>query len=322
VGKIGILTPIPLLIANMYIQIRQFCLGLLVALMATACSGNPTSTASITPSVITITSPSLSSPIIPQEAKRIVSLTSLASDILARLDQSKLVGISGSSLLQDKAQLKDLPRVSEGRSLPNLEKVVALKPDLVIGAIGFHDQIADKLKQLGIPSLLYEVKSWESLESLTTTLATTVKADAKPLLDNFRKLQQIESQSELSVLVLVSRQPILSPNKQSWAGDMLAKFKIKNVVAELQGNSPMQGYVTLSAEKILQINPDALILIDTGGEKVLEQFKTQPFWNQLKAVNQNKVYVFDYYGLVNPGSVDAIATASEKLKQVILTKNS
>jgi iron complex transport system substrate-binding protein len=77
----------------------------------------------------------------------------------------------------------------------------------------------------------------------------------------------------------------------------------------------MQGYVSLSPEKILAANPDVLIVVETG-DKILEQFQSKPFWNQLKAVQNQRVYVFDYYGLVNPGSIDAIEKAASQLKQI------
>ncbi|MEO1764116.1 MAG: ABC transporter substrate-binding protein, partial [Cyanobacteria bacterium J06629_18] len=84
-----------------------------------------------------------------ENAKRVVALTSLSSDIIHRLDETKLVGIPGSRLLRQDERFKELPTVSEGRTQPNIEKIVALKPDLVIGAVGFHDQTFKKLKDLG-----------------------------------------------------------------------------------------------------------------------------------------------------------------------------
>ena len=79
---------------------------------------------------------------------RVVALSSLAADIIFQLDQTKLVGIVGSQLLKDDSKFKDIPRVSAEQNPPNLEKIVALKPDLVIGVAGFSDVPLQKLKQL------------------------------------------------------------------------------------------------------------------------------------------------------------------------------
>jgi iron complex transport system substrate-binding protein len=253
-------------------------------------------------------------------AKKVVALSSLAADIISQLDQTKLVGIAGSKLFKDRPQFQKLPRVSEGQNPPNLEKIVALKPDLVIGAEGFSNQTTDKLKQLGIPIYLTQVKTWESLEEITKTLAKAIDADPQPLLNRYQTFLPEKQNPTLSTLVLVSRQPILAPNKNSWAGDLLEKFSTINVAASLQGSSPIGGYVTLSAEKVLQVNPDVIIVVNSPQQTdaaLLDSFKKEAFWKELKATKNNRIYVFDYYGLVNPGSIDAIEKACKQLKQVL-----
>lgn len=261
---------------------------------------------------------------IPKESvKRVVALSSLSADIISQLDQTKLVGISGSRLFKDDPRFKDIPRVSQGQSLPNLEKIVALKPDLVIGAEGFSNQPIEKLQQLGISTFLTQVKKWESLEALTQKLGKLIDADPQPLLNRYQTFLPNQLTQNPSTLVLVSRQPILAPNKNSWAGDLLTKFQAKNLVAELQGTSPIGGYVTLSAEKVLEANPEVIIVVQPpqGGSEteLLESFKKEAFWQQLQATKNNRVYAFDYYGLVNAGSIDAIEKACQKLKQALFT---
>ncbi|BAS59003.1 MULTISPECIES: ABC transporter substrate-binding protein [Leptolyngbya] len=249
-------------------------------------------------------------------ASKVVALTSLSADIVNRLDKTKLVAISGSRLVNQNPDFAQLPRVSEGRTPPNLEKIVALKPDLVIGAKGFHDQALAKLQESGIQTLATEVNSWRSLSELTRTIATALNANPDPLIQSYQALLEPKPAQTSSVLVLASRQPILSPNKSSWAGDLLNQFAVKNVAAELQGSSEFNGYVTLSPEKLLQINPEKIILIDTG-EGEINQLKSQSFWSQLKAVQQQQVYTMDYFGLVNPGSIREIEEACKKLKETV-----
>jgi len=119
--------------------------------------------------------------------------------------------------------------------------------------------------------------------------------------------------------VLVSRQPLLSPNKTSWAGDFLAQFKVKNVAADLQGESPFDGYITLPEEKVLAANPDVLLVVDAG-ENLLEQLKGEPFWGQIKATQQGQVHSFDYFGLVNPGSIASIERTCEQLSTLLASQ--
>ncbi len=244
---------------------------------------------------------------------RVVALTSLSADILANLDRSKLVGITGSRILADKANLKDLPRVAEGRTPPNLEKIISLKPDLVIGAKGMHDNVLTKLKTTGIQTLATEVTSWEALEQLTVEIAKLTKLDPQPLLDRYNQMVSTPAKLPGKTLILASDKPMISPNTKSWAGGLLDRLKIVNASAGVQGKSPFQGYITLSPEKILESNPDRILIVQNQpgeGSKI----KDNPFWSQLTAVKKDRVHTFDYYGLVNPGSIDSIEAAIKQLK--------
>lgn len=251
-----------------------------------------------------------------ENAKRVVALTSLSADIIHRLDETKLVGISGSRLLRKDERFQKLPTVSEGRTPPNIEKIVALKPDLVVGATGFHNQTLKKLKDLGIATLASETNSWESLIKHTKELAEVTNTDAKPLLDKYNSLIQNKPVKTPSTLVLVNSQPVLSPNKNSWTGDLLQKFNANNLTANLQGESVGQGYITLSEEKIIQENPEILLVVDSARGGVFTQLKSKSFWGKLRAAQNDKVYIFDYYGLVNPGSIDKIEETSNKLRKI------
>ena len=172
-----------------------------------------------------------------------------------------------------------------------------------------------KLQQLEIPTLSTKVNSWQSLEQLTKTLANKIDIDPQLLLNSYKNFLTANQNQNISTLILVIRQPISTPNKNSWAGDLMSKFGAKNIASELQGNSPIGGYVTLSAEKVLEANPDVLIIVNAE-PNLLNSLKKEPFWQKLKASKNNRVYVFDYYGLVNPGSLNAIEKACQELEKV------
>jgi iron complex transport system substrate-binding protein len=298
---------------------RFLMISLVLMWLTIACSP-PTSQTSTSPNAsppLAQSPPDETAPAV--EVSRVVALTSLSADIIQRLNQTKLVGISGNRLLAQNPAFKDITRVSEGQTPPNLEKIVALKPDLVIGAAGFHDQTLTKLRELGIRTLTTEVRDWRTLQTLTSDLAREIRADPEPLLKTYQSFLSSQPANSGSTLVLVSAQPILAPNKTSWAGDLLNQFQIKNLAADLQGQSPQRGYITLSPEKVLEANPEVLILVDVG-DGMVDKLKVEPFWNQLQAVKNDRVYIFDYYGLVNPGSIEAIEKACQQLQQVIATK--
>ena len=311
-------------IASKFSLLAVYGLGGLLILTSffwlTGCksNGDRLSAATTTPNLVppptaTIPAANLTAKI--GKAERVVALTSLSADIIHRLSPNKLVGITGSKLLTQNPAFSKLPRVAEGRTPPNLEKIVALKPDLVIGAAGMHDQVLAQLKSSGIPVLATKIDRWSTLASLTKTLATSVQADPAPLLKSYRGYFTPKPKKTAATLILASDRPLLAPNSQSWAGDLLTQFGIKNVVADLQGKSQFSGYLTLSPEKVVTIDPDVIILINAPGTDI-EKVKANPLLKQLKATKNNRVYVFDYYGLVNPGSVGSIERATKQLREI------
>ncbi len=246
------------------------------------------------------------------EVSRIVTLTSLTADLVWTLDDDKLVGMPGSPLFEGDARFTDIEVVNQARTEPNLEAIVALEPDLVIGAAGFHDKALERLEDLGIETLLVDINSWGSLETLTVDLAERTNTDPEPLLTRYEACLAQSPDNAPSTMLLVSRQPLLSPNQESWAGDFLKQFNIPNVTADFQGESPFEGYITLSEEKVLVDNPEVLLVVETG-ENLLDQLKEDAFWGELAATQSDQVYIFDYFGLVNPGSLASIEIVCERL---------
>ena len=245
--------------------------------------------------------------------KRVVALTSLTADLVNRIDPDSLLAIPGSSLLKNNDLFKDKIVVSQGRNPPNIEKIISLKPDLVLGAKGFHDKALSQINDLGIETISTEIKNWNELELLSNEISKYLNVTNPSLYSSAPYCQPYPGEiSSDSTIVLVSSSPLLSPNKKSWAGSLLNKFYINNITSDIQSKSEFGGYVTLSPEILIEKNPDNIILIDTGNN-MKELFLSKSYSSNLKAVKNNNVFNFNYYGLINPGSIDSINNACEKL---------
>ena len=251
--------------------------------------------------------------------KKVVALTSLSADLITNISKETLVGIPGSSILKKNEELKDIPIVSSGRMPPNIEKIISLKPDLVVGAKGFHDKTLSKLNDLGIDTVYTSITNFEDLEQLHNNLALKLNAtNIKPLdkiLDNCYLINNENDSSKKNIVALVSSRPILSPNQNSWAGNLISKFKLENLAAEITSKTEFKGYVNLSPEWLLKSQPENLLVIKTPGSD-LSQYKSISIWNDLKAVENDKIFTFDYYGLINPGGLEVINQACKKLSSI------
>ena len=251
---------------------------------------------------------------------RVVALTSLSADLLNYISNESLLGVPGSSLLKNNNDFSNKTIISSGRMPPNLEKIINLKPELVIGSKGFHDKTLKSLENLGVKTLSVRITNFNDLEKLSSDiqilLDKKVKLDLENVIPNCYNLEKDgKTNKDKELLVLVSSKPILSPNSKSWAGDLINRFGYINLTSELDSKSQFKGYVNLSPEWVISSKPSNLIIINTPGNDD-SQYKQMRIWNDLPAVTNKKVFSFDYYGLINAGSLNSINKACQKLSSI------
>ena len=247
-----------------------------------------------------------------------MALTSLSADLVNSIDSKALVGIPGSLLLTSNPLYKDIAIISSGRMPPDLEKIISLKPDLIIGAIGFHDKSLLKLNKLGFKTLSTKIRNLKDLENLNDEINSLLLIKTKePLSKKINNCYSynLKRTNAKNVIALVSTKPILSPNSNSWSGNLIKRFGLKNLASELQSKSEFKGYVNLSQEWLLKAKPNNLIVVKTPGSN-FSQYESLAIWNKIPAVKKNNIFSFDYYGLINPGSLDSINKACKKLSLI------
>ena len=247
--------------------------------------------------------------------KRIISLNSLGADIVSKLDNDSLVGIPGSSLLKKDDKFSDKEVVSKGRMPPSLEKILKLNPSLVIGSEGFHDKILDKLVDLNIETLKTNTKSINHLEILIKDLAIYLNKNPSSLDKNIKSCYFNTSKYRGSAVILASTKPLLSPNSKSWAGNLLDRFNFDNISKDLESKTEFKGYVNLSPEIILKKKPSKIIIVSFPGMNENSSL-ANPILKKIIASNQNEILTFNYYGLINPGSLKTINSACKQLSNI------
>ena len=104
---------------------------------------------------------------------------------------------------------------------------------------------------------------------------------------------------------------MISPTKNSWADSLLRRNNLANATHDLSGKSPFNGYITMSNERIMSIKADKVILIKPSDESLSLRNSLRKY---LSHVQNKDVVAMQYYGLINPGSLDSIAKACEMLK--------
>ena len=252
------------------------------------------------------------------DIRRVVALTSLSADLVANLNKQVLVGVPGTTLTNNDSRYSGLKRVSSGRNMPNIESIVSLKPDFVIGADGFHSRVLLKLNKLGVQTLALKINSLEALYSadrmLRKYILSTSTLDSR--LQNIcpKQTSGINDSHNIQqrILILAGQSPVISPTKNSWADSLLRRNNLANATHDLSGKSPFDGYITMSNERIMSIKADKVILIKPSDESLSLRNSLQKY---LPHVKNKDVVAMKYYGLINPGSLDSIAKACEMLRK-------
>ena len=247
--------------------------------------------------------------------RRVVSLNSLGADIVSKLDIDSLVGIPGSSLLKKDSKFSEKVIVSEGRMPPSLEKIISLKPTLVIGSKGFHDKILNKLDELNIDTLKTNTKSMKQLEILIKDLALYLNKNPSSVSANINSCYFNLSKYRGSAVILASIKPLLSPNSNSWAGKLLDRFNFENISKNLDSKTEFKGYVNLSPEIIFKKKPSKIIVVSFPGRDQ-NSLLANPILKKIIASNNNEIVTFNYYGLINPGSLKTVNSACKKLSNI------
>ena len=248
---------------------------------------------------------------------RVVALTSLAADLVTSLNPDVIVGVPGTTLTKQDSRYKGIKRISSGRSQPNIETIVSLRPDLVIGASGFHSKIMGNLQRLGIKTLTFRINRWSRLTEAVDNLSKRIPNNGS--LD--KRLANVcpaapantSSKKKLSVLVIAGVNPKLSPARQSWSGSLLDRLSLNNATMALSGNSEFSGYITMSNERLLSLKPDRVLTVDPAGGSESEFLLMQKYFAGL---SKKDFISMDYYGFINPGSLKSIKKACDRLRKL------
>jgi iron complex transport system substrate-binding protein len=224
-----------------------------------------------------------------------------------------------------------------GTRTPNLEKILALKPDLILG-VSNYQEIYGLLSHIAPTVLInYSYSKWkEMFWSVAQILGQTTVAK-EWMFQYYNHISEFKAAmgkrlalTHVSVFRIAGYTVFI---KGSFFSSILNDIGLKN---PLSGNLDAlshrhhiltNGYVyALSPELLKEIDGDALFLIsDTSfglavAQKAFEQLQVQPLWSKLKVVRQGKVYVVGNYWICC-GPLAANQVLDDLFKSLLETSN-
>jgi iron complex transport system substrate-binding protein len=229
------------------------------------------------------------------EPQRIVTLAPSITEILYFLGLGdRVVGVTTFSYYPQEATLK--PKVGSYIDL-NVEKIISLSPDLVIGtADGNQPGVVDLLEQAGIPVFIVNPRN---IRQTIDTVAIVGRLCGVPKKANALSTQlsqrvdhiidHTKSKRKPLVFLQINLRPIMTINKDTFLHDLIQLAGGRNMAEK----EPIT-YPRISLEEVIRKKPDVIIIssMERGGRfeaARLEWLK----WTSIPAVKEGRVYLID-----------------------------
>jgi iron complex transport system substrate-binding protein len=258
---------------------------------------------------------------IPSRPTAIVSLSPTATEMLYAIGAGSQVKAVDSY----SDYPKNAPHTKLNASEPNVEAIVAYKPDLVVVS-GDTTGLTAQLAKFGIPvlsdpaatALSQEYQQFDELGQATGHLAqakaevTKIKGQISQIVANAPKHSKaISYYFELD-------QTYYSETSSTFIGQVLGLLGMKSIADAAKGAASSGGYPQLSAEFIIKANPSYIFLADTicCGQNAKKVAK-RPGWSVLSAVKDDRVVGLndDIASRWGPRIVDLLRTVANAVKR-------
>jgi len=223
--------------------------------------------------------------------QRIVSLVPSLTEAVCALDAcDRLVGVDDYSNYPP--QVMSLPRLG-GLYDPNVERIVALGPDLVL--LSKYGRLPQVLRQAGLTVFILESETLEDAFRNLTTLGRLLDREdrATRLVDAIqREMQRIAdlvraSGRSPSVYYEIDPTPYAA-GPDSFIGALIELAGGRNVVPAHLGLFPR-----ISPELVIQADPDVIVLGDAPYGVTARQLAERPGWAALSALREGRVAELD-----------------------------
>lgn len=234
--------------------------------------------------------------------QRIVSLLpSLTETVCALGLCARLVGVDRYSNWPQSIQ--GLPRMGGGID-PNIESIVAQKPDLVL--LAGSTRGIERLQALGIAVLRLEPRTHADVQRVLRTVA---QALGVPGIEADRVWQGIDAGVQAAVQSLqpqARRQRVyfeVSPapygaSESSFIGETLQRMGVANILPAAMGPFPK-----INPEFVVRAQPDVIMAGDSSRASMLQR----PGWSQMRAVREDRICVFP------PEQADIVVRAGPRM---------
>ena len=255
--------------------------------------------------------------------ERIVCLTEESTETLYLLgEERRIAGISGYTVRPPRAR-REKPRVSAFLSARQ-DKILALKPDLVIGFSDLQADIARDLTKAGLNVLIFNQRSVQEILDMILALASLVGAADKGVhlvreLEN--GLSEIRNHSRSfqrrpRVYFEEWDEPMISGIR--WVSELVEIAGGEDVFSDQSRSQGATGRIVSDPAVVISKNPEVILGSWCGKKFRPERVRARPGWDSISAVQENQLFEIKSADILQPGPAaltDGVRQIHEILKR-------
>lgn len=233
---------------------------------------------------------------VPDTLTNIVSLSpSITQNLLDLGLGDRLVGLDGAS-----ASLSGVSADITVLDLQNLDSTVLqqLEAQIVFASAEAGEDPLSQLKGTGLCVVyLPESLSLNGVMEDILFLGACTKTDEKAEEIVFSMIEQMNEIKEIAKTVTTPRTVYI---ETSAPFETVGSFTILNEMVELAGGKNVfddqQGVFTTTSEKVLSLNPEVILLFQTGAENAdpAAEISSREGWEEISAVANGAIYAFSF----------------------------
>ena len=253
-----------------------------------------------------------------ETAERIISLSPTATEILFALEAgNQVVAVDDQSNFPEAA-----PMTSLSGYTPNIESIAEYQPDLVVASYDPGDLVVG-LKALEVATLLQPAAS--SMEDTYVQInelgvLTGRQSEASELIESIKSdLDEIASKKVGEGLTYYHEidNTFYSPTSKTFLGKLYSLLGLSNIAdPAIEGGF---GWPQLSAEFIIDADPDLIFLGNANWGESAETVAARPGWGSMTAVEKSQVIPVDTdtSGRWGPRVVDFLKSVRSAIEKIL-----
>ena len=258
----------------------------------------------------------------PEFPQRIVCLTEETTETLYLLGEDwRIVGISGFTVRPPQAR-REKPRVSAFTSA-RTERIIALKPDLVLGFSDLQADIARDLVRAGLEVHVFNHRSVEEILRMIRTLGGMIgcEAAARSLAARLAEgLGEVRARAALlprrpRVYFEEWDEPMISGIR--WVSELVTLAGGEDCFPELARESLGKNRIIADAQEVVRRAPDIVLASWCGKKFRPERLAARAGWGEIPALRSGFVREIKSAIILQPGPA-ALTDGVRAIQDVIL----